>query len=124
MKMCFKHKTRIRVDHKIKDIGIMVNCDFWQFCDFCCEFSMFKHGHVFVSFIVICIQLKCCTTSDVHLIMCALCENKQLKELIDQKKKDVFFYSVFFLCFFVNSEFILIHVLIIWLSFMHHIITI
>jgi hypothetical protein len=28
MKMCFKHKTRIRVDHKIKDIGIMVNCDF------------------------------------------------------------------------------------------------
>jgi hypothetical protein len=25
MKMCFKHKTRIKVDHRIKDI---IDCDF------------------------------------------------------------------------------------------------
>jgi hypothetical protein len=61
---------------------------------------MFKHGHIFVSFIVIYIHLKCYTISDVHLIMCALCENKQLKELIDQNRKDVLFSSKTFLCFF------------------------
>jgi hypothetical protein len=39
------------------------------------------------------------TLSDVHLIMCALCEKKQLKELMDQKRKNVLFSSIFFFCF-------------------------
>jgi len=44
-------------------------------------------------------------------ILCALCEKKQLKELMDQKKKDVLFSSIFFVCF--GYKIISIHVLII-----------
>jgi len=36
--------------------------------------------------------------------MCALCEKKWLKELMDQKKKDVLFFSMFFLCFFLGLK--------------------
>jgi len=39
----------------------------------------------------------CYTTNYVHFIICALCEKKQLKKLVDQKKKDVLFSSMFFL---------------------------
>jgi len=42
----------------------------------------------------------CYTTSDVHVIMCALCEKKRLKELVDQKMKDVLFSLMFFLDIF------------------------
>jgi hypothetical protein len=43
MKMCFKHKTRMKVDHKIKEI---IDCDFlWSI--FCHEFSIFWYDHFF-----------------------------------------------------------------------------
>jgi len=76
-----------------------VDCDFWSSI-FCHEFSMFEHAHFFFSLIVVFNHLSCYTTSDVHFIMCALCEKKWLKELMDPKKKDVLFSSMFFLCFF------------------------
>jgi len=51
---------------------------------FCHEFSMFEHAHLFS--IMVCIHLRCYITSNVHLIICALYENQQLKDLINQKK--------------------------------------
>jgi hypothetical protein len=45
----------------------------------------------FFSFVVITLTY---TPSDVHLIMCALCEKKQLKELMDQKEK-MFYFPMF-----------------------------
>jgi hypothetical protein len=47
---------------------------------------MFGYAHNFSSFIVVCNHLKCYTTYD-HFIICTLCENKQLKKLINQKRK-------------------------------------
>jgi hypothetical protein len=59
---------------------------------------MFGHAHIFFSFIVACTHLKCYITNDVHLIMCALCEKKILKDLMNQKRKGVMISSMFFLC--------------------------
>jgi hypothetical protein len=73
---------------------------------------MFEHAHIFFSFIVVCTHLRYCITSDVHFIMCALCENNQLKDLVNQKRKDLIFSSMF-LCIFFNDKIILICVLII-----------
>ncbi len=64
------------------------------------EFYTFKHAHIFFSFIVVCIHLKCYTTNDVHFIIDALCEKRNLQKIVDQKKKDVLFFSIFFLCIF------------------------
>jgi len=36
--------------------------------------------------------------NDVQFIMCALCEKKRLKYLVNQKRKSVIFSSMFFLC--------------------------
>jgi hypothetical protein len=83
---------------------------------------MFGHAHFFA--IVVCIYLRCYITSNVHLIICALCEKQQLKDLINQKKKDVIFSSMFFLCIFLLVKYNLICILIILLKFIHHIITI
>jgi hypothetical protein len=79
--------------------------------------------HILFFFVMICIHLKCYTPSDIHLIMCALCEKKWLKELMHQKWNKILFSSMFFLfliLFWIYKKFIC--VLIIWLSFMHHII--
>jgi len=93
----------------------------------------------FFFFVMICTHLKCYTPSDVHLVMCALCEKKWLKELLHQKRNKILFSSMFFLWFFYFDFFFFffffflvflfcffffffICVLIIWLSFMHHII--
>jgi hypothetical protein len=47
MKKCFKHKTRMKVVHRIKDIiknKLHVDCDFlWNI--FCHEFFMFSYAH-------------------------------------------------------------------------------
>jgi len=48
---------------------------------------MFGHVHSFFSFIVVFTHLRCYTTSDFHLITCALCEKKKLKKIVDQKEK-------------------------------------
>jgi len=66
---------------------------------FCHEFSMFGHEHILLSFIVVCTHLRCYITSVVCLIMCALYENKQLKYLVNQKRKDVIFSSMFLISF-------------------------
>jgi hypothetical protein len=75
-------------------------------------------------FFLLCIHLKCYTPSDVHLIRCALREKKWLKELMHQKRNEVLFSLMFFLCFLFWLFYFFICVLIIWLSFMHHIIII
>jgi len=49
------------------------------------SFFMFVHAHYF--FIVVCTHLRCYITNDIHLIICALCEKQQLKDLINQKKR-------------------------------------
>jgi len=64
-----------------------------------------KHAHIFFFFVMNCIHSKCYTPSDVHLIMCALCEQKWLKELMHQKRNKVLFLNVFPLCFFKNFVF-------------------
>jgi len=90
-----------------------VNCHFW-WSIFYQEFPMFGHAHIFLCFIVVCIHLGCYTTSDVHLIISALYENKLLKEFVNQKRKNVPLSLMFF--FFFWLKIILICVLIIWLS--------
>jgi hypothetical protein len=62
---------------------------------------MFEHAHIFFPFIVVCTHLRCCITSDVHFIMCALCENNQLKDLVNEKRKDLVLSSMFFLYIYI-----------------------
>jgi hypothetical protein len=66
MKMCFEHKTRMKVDHIINDIykknQVVIYCGTFV----AMIFLMFKHALFFSSFIVVC-TLKCYKTSDVHL---------------------------------------------------------
>jgi hypothetical protein len=57
-----------------------------------------------LSFVVVCIHIKCYITNDVHFIMCALCEKKWLKKLVDQKRKNVLFSSMFFYNFFLDKK--------------------
>jgi hypothetical protein len=64
---------------------------------------MFGQARVFFSFIVACTCLKCYITNDVHLIMCASCEKKKLKDLMNHKRKGVIFSSLFFLCISIFS---------------------
>jgi hypothetical protein len=45
---------------------------------------MFGYAHIFPFFIVVCNHLKCYTTYD-HFVICALCENKKLKKLMNLK---------------------------------------
>jgi hypothetical protein len=56
---------------------------------------------IFKKLIMVCTHLRCYITSDVHLIMCALCEKKQLKDLLNQRKKkknsQCFFLCIYFL---------------------------
>jgi hypothetical protein len=59
----------------------------------------------FFFFVMICTHLKCYTPSDVHLIMCALCEKKWLKELLHQKRNEILFSSMFFLWVFYFDYF-------------------
>jgi hypothetical protein len=75
-----------------------VDCDFWLSI-FCHEFFMFEHAHFIFSLIVVFNHLSWYTTSDVHSIMCALCEKKWLKELRDQKK--IHLLNVFPMFFFL-----------------------
>jgi len=53
MKMCFKYKTRMKVDHTIKKMRIVLlscTCDFWRII-FCHEFFIiFEHAHIFLIF--------------------------------------------------------------------------
>jgi len=49
----------------------------------------------FFSLIVVCIHLRC-YTSDVYIIIYVLCKTKQLKELVNQKRKNIIFSSMFF----------------------------
>jgi hypothetical protein len=115
MKMCFEHKTRMKVDYRIKNINffifiISIVILLWSI--FHSEFFYVWACTFFFSFIVICIHLKCYTTSDVQFIMWK-------EKLVNQKRKDVLF-DVFLMYFL----FWLIFFLIIWSSFVHHIITI
>jgi len=79
---------------------------------------MFGHAHIFSS-IVICIHLKCYIASDVHFIMVCIMWKETIEKLVNQKMKDVLFYV-----FPMYFSFWLICFSIIWLSFVHHIITI
>jgi hypothetical protein len=67
------------------------------------EFPMFGHAHIVLCFIVVCIHLRCYTTSDVHFIICELYEKKLLREFVNQKRKNVPFFLMFFLCSFSDE---------------------
>ncbi len=62
---------------------------------------------------MVCTHLKCYIISDVHLIMCALYENKKLKDSMNQKRHDDILFSIFFLCIFFLANLFLICLLII-----------
>jgi hypothetical protein len=129
--MCFEHKTRMKVDHKIKILKLCIIEFFTNKFVIFYETFLSQILYVwacmhFLFFIVACTRLKCYITNDVHFIMCALCEKKKLKDLVNQKRKDVIFSSMFFLYISLFSFLISCgkHVcaLIIWLRSMHHII--
>jgi hypothetical protein len=69
------------------------------------EFSMFGHAHFFLSLIVLCTHLRCYTTSDVYIVMYILCKTKQLKELMNQKRKNIIFSSIYVLTFFLAKKY-------------------
>jgi hypothetical protein len=111
--VCLKSKIRMKVDNRIKDIRIVFlscNYDLWHNI-FCHEFFMFRHVHIILSFIEICIFLRCYTTSDIHMIIWT----KQLKFLLNQERKDVIFSSMFLSFFSFLAKNLFWCVLIIWL---------
>jgi len=128
MKMYFKHKRKPegwpydwRCQNHVEVCFYCVNCHFWQNI-FHNKVSICGHAH-FIFFVRIYIHLKCYTPSDVHLIMSMLCEMKWLKKLMHQKRNKILFSLMFSLCFLkFGLNLFFICVLIIWLSFMHHII--
>jgi hypothetical protein len=63
--------------------------------------STFGYAYVFFFLIAVCTHLRCYTINDVCIIMCTLCEKKQLKKNSELKKKDVLFSSKKFKIFFV-----------------------
>jgi hypothetical protein len=89
----------MKVDHKIKLSFYHIDCDLYETLFVTCFLSLGMHIFLF-SFIVVCIHLMCYTINYAHFIMCALCEKKQSKKLVDQKKKNVLFSSMFF--FYIN----------------------
>jgi hypothetical protein len=102
--MCFKHEIIMKIDNRIMMLKLCIIVFFSHNCDgifFCHEFLMFGHAHIFLFFIVVCIHLRCYTTSDVHLVKCVLYEKKQLKISLKQKMKVIIFSSMFFLCIFL-----------------------
>jgi hypothetical protein len=77
VRMCFKHKQRMKLDHKIKDIKIVfLSRKLWFLMEhglswvfYFLFFFLFGHADIFLSFIVVCTHLKCYITSDAHFIM-------------------------------------------------------
>jgi len=110
--MCFEHKRRrliveLRYQNCVKLCFSHIIVIFYIWNIFCYSFYIFEHAHFHLFFIVICIHLRCYIISDVHPIMCALCDKKWLKDLVDKKRKDlIFFLMIFFkflfLIFFNN----------------------
>jgi len=84
-KTCFEYKIKIKVDHKMKNLKIVQNGDFITYIVIFMEhfllwvFYVLACAHVLFLLIMVSIHLKCYITNDVHLIICALCEKKQLK---------------------------------------------
>jgi len=72
-----------------------VDCNLW-WSIFCDEFFDIWACTYFFSLLVIFIYLRCYTKNDFHLTL--LCKIKWLKKLMDQKNKDVLFFSMLFLC--------------------------
>jgi hypothetical protein len=111
MKMFPKQKTRMKVKIKFKILKYcnfyQVNCNLWWniFCD---EFLNIWACKYFFSLLVICIYLRCYTTNGFHLTL--LCKTKWLKNLIDQKNKDVLFFSMLFLCIYLLIKILYWHV--------------
>jgi hypothetical protein len=64
---------------------------------------------ILFSFIMIFTYLRCYITNDVDLVICALCEKEWLKTLMDQKRKDILFSSMFFLCIFLVKIYFHMH---------------
>ncbi len=93
----------MKVDHRIKDIKVVYNCIFIKY--FVTEHFLSQIFYLcactyFFSFIEVYTHLRHYTTIDVHFMMCALHGKKQLKELMDQKKKKKHVFDVFPMLFF------------------------
>jgi hypothetical protein len=58
MKMCFEHKTIMKVEHTIQNIDNIIFIKYIVNYDKTFKKNMFGHVHIFLSFIVICIHLK------------------------------------------------------------------
>ncbi len=125
MKICFKHKTRMKIDYKIKDVRFYffyhVDCDLWLNI-FCHEFFLFEHANIFKTFIVACICLKGGSNKWWSLHYVCIIWNKIIERISESKKCNIP-QNVFPNSFFTLKK-IFWCVLIIWLSFKHHNITI
>jgi hypothetical protein len=59
MKMCFEHKTSLKVDYRTKDMTVVFLSPqnvIYNGAFFCCEFFMFEHAHIFFSLTMVCIH--------------------------------------------------------------------
>jgi hypothetical protein len=64
------------------------------------SFLCFAHAHIFLFFIVVCIHLRCYTTSDVHLIMCIIWK-ETIENFIEPKNEGYnIIFNVFLMYFF------------------------
>jgi hypothetical protein len=57
--MQFENKAKMKVDHKIRILKLCIVCFSKINCDFCHEFYMFGHAHIFSPSFVVCIHLRC-----------------------------------------------------------------
>jgi hypothetical protein len=98
--MCFEHKTKMKIDCRIKNIKNVYTYVFimyiviflWSM--FSHEFSMFGHVHMF-SFLVGYIQLTCDTKWCSPYYVCIMWK-EMMKKIVNQ----YIYTSMFFLCIF------------------------
>jgi hypothetical protein len=80
----FSHKLWFLMEHFLSQVFLCLN---------------FGHAHFFFVFLHYDLHSFKALHNKWHsLIMCAICEKKWLKDLMNQIKKDVICYSMFFLC--------------------------
>ncbi len=91
MKMCFKHKTKMIVDHEFKILKLcrimFLSHRLWFYMKFFChEFSMFGHAHIIVFIIVVYTHLKVLHKwFSSHYVW--LCEKKTIENIKEPKKE-------------------------------------
>jgi hypothetical protein len=95
-----KQEWSLTIELKILKLYIY-HINFWFFMKYFLPWVFNIWECTLIFFIVFGTHLRCYTISDVHLIICALCVKKSLKELVNWKRKYALFFSMFFLCIFL-----------------------